>query len=65
VATNLELNPKLVDEAKTMGNFRTKREAVTAALEEFVSKRKQREVIKLFGKVDYAPDYDYKKSRRK
>ncbi len=65
VATNLELDPKLVDEAKAAGNFRTKREAVNAALLEFVTKRKQREVIKLFGTVDYAPDYDYKKSRRK
>ncbi len=65
MATNLEIDPNLIDQAKAAGNFRTKREAVTAALEEFVTKRKQREVIKLFGTVDYAPDYDYKKSRRK
>ncbi len=65
VATNLELDPKLVDEVKAAGNHRTKREAVTAALEEYLIKRKQREVIKLFGTVDYAPDYDYKKLRRK
>ena len=65
VATNLEIDPKLIEEVKAAGNHRTKREAVTAALQEYLTRRKQREVIKLFGTVEYDPNYDYKKSRRK
>ena len=64
MATNLELDPKLVEEVKIAGHHRIKREAVTAALQEYLQRRRQREAIKLFGTVDYAADYDYKKSRR-
>ena len=65
MATNLELDPQLVEAVKLAGKHRTKREAVTAALQEYLQRRKQREVIKLFGTVDYAPNNDYKKSRSK
>jgi Arc/MetJ family transcription regulator len=65
MATNLELDDQLILEAKRLGNFSTKREAVTAALEEFVRRRKQLEILKLFGTVEYYDDYDYKKSRRR
>ncbi len=65
MATNLELDDKLILEAKRLGNFSTKREAVTAALEEFVQRRKQLEILDLFGKVEFDPDYDYKKNRLK
>jgi Arc/MetJ family transcription regulator len=63
MATNLELDDQLILEAKRLGNFATKREAVTAALEEFVQRRKQLEILDLFGKVEFDPDYDYKKNR--
>jgi hypothetical protein len=65
MATNLDLDDQLILEAKRLGNFATKREAVTAALEEFVRRRKQAGIIKLFGTIDFDPDYDYKKNRRK
>jgi hypothetical protein len=39
-------------------------EAVTAALEEYIRRRKQQEILSLFGKVDYAPGYDYKRERK-
>ncbi len=65
MATNLELDDQLILEAKRLGNFATKREAVTAALEEFVQRRKQLEILDLFGKVEFDPDYDYKKNRLK
>jgi hypothetical protein len=65
VATNLALDPNLVEEVKAAGNHRTKREAVTAAMQEYLQRRKQKDVIKLFGTVDYDADYDYKKLRRK
>lgn len=65
MATNLELDDQLILEAKRLGHFATKREAVTAALEEFVQRRKQLEILDLFGKVEFDPDYDYKKNRLK
>jgi Arc/MetJ family transcription regulator len=62
--TNLALDDRLILEAKRLGNYATKREAVTAALEEFVQRRKQQAILKLFGTVDFDPEYDYKKLRR-
>lgn len=65
MATNLALDPDLVEQIKAVGNHRTKREAVMAAMQEYLQRRQQKAVIKLFGTIDYDADYDYKKSRRK
>ncbi len=65
MATNLLLDDKLVAAAKRVGRHRTKRDAVNEALREYVSRRKQRSVLSLFGKLDWDPDYDYKAERRK
>lgn len=62
--TNLALDDRLIEEAKKLGKHRTKKEAVTAALDEYVRRRKQMEVISLFGTIDYDPEYDYKRARR-
>jgi Arc/MetJ family transcription regulator len=64
MSTNLALDDQLILEAKRLGNYATKREAVNAALEEFVRRRKQLEILKFVGTVDFDPDYDYKKLRR-
>ena len=63
MATNLALDDKMIEEAVKLGKFRSKREAVNTAVEEYVKRKKQAGLIELFGKVDYYPDYDYKKSR--
>jgi Arc/MetJ family transcription regulator len=63
VATNLDLDPALVDAAVTAGGCRTKKEAVTEALREYVARRKQAEITRLFGSVGFDPRYDYKKQR--
>lgn len=65
MATNLALNNDLINEAVKLGNHKTKREAVTRALEEYISRRKQQKIKELFGKIDYDPDYDYKIQRSK
>jgi Bacterial antitoxin of type II TA system, VapB len=62
--TNLAIDDRLIAEAQKLGRHRTKRETVTAALEEYIKRRKQREIISLFGKIDYAVDYDYKRERK-
>ena len=64
MSTNLALDDQLILEAKRLGNYSTQREAVNAALKEFVQRRKQLEILKLFGTIDFDPDYDYKKLRR-
>ncbi len=63
MATNLMINDRLLTEAKKLGNFKTKRETVDAALEEFIRRRRQMEILDLFHRIDYDPDYDYKKAR--
>ena len=62
--TNLALDDELIDEARILGNHRTKREAVNEALEEYVARRKRRQVVKLFGQVEWDPDYDHKAERK-
>ena len=63
MATNLAIDDKLIDEARRIGAHKTKKEAVTAALQEYIQRRKQMEILKLFGTIDYDPAYDYKKVR--
>ena len=65
MATNLALDDKLIEQAVSLGNHKTKREAVTAALEEYIRQRKRLGILEMFGKVDYHPAYDHKKLRRK
>lgn len=63
--TNLALDDELLDQALTIGGHRTKRETVNQALREFIQRRQRLELVKLFGKVEYSPKYDYKKERRR
>ncbi len=63
MATNLALDPDLLDRALAVSGERTKKAAVTKALEEFIARREQRGILDLFGKLDWDPDYDYKKER--
>lgn len=65
VPTNLNIDDKILKEAVKISGLKTKRETVNMALEEFVRRRRQLEVFKLFGKIDYDPGYDYKKARRR
>ena len=48
-----------------MGRHKTKKEAVTRALEEYVRRHKQASIVEVFGTVDFDPAYDYKAERRK
>lgn len=62
--TNLAIDDSLIDEARRIGKHTTKRDAVTAALVEYIQHRKQLEILKLEGTIDYDPSYDYKKIRK-
>lgn len=63
--TNLAIDDRLIQEAQKLGHHRTKKEAVNAALDEYVRRRKQVAILNLFGTIDYDENYDYKRARRK
>jgi Arc/MetJ family transcription regulator len=65
MATNLDLDDKLIVAAQRAGKHKTKKEAVNAALEESVRQRKRMELIDAFGTFDFDPAYDYKAERRR
>jgi Arc/MetJ family transcription regulator len=62
--TNLALDDSLIAEARRIGHHVTKKAAVTAALEEYINRRKQMEILKLAGTIDYDPAYDSQKIRQ-
>ena len=65
MATNLAIDDKLLEEARIVGKHATKKAVVNEALAEYIQRRKQAEIIKLFHSVEYDQDYDHKKQRRK
>ncbi len=65
MATNLSIDPDLLNRALKVSGEKTKKAAVTKALEEFVNRREQKRILELFGKIDWDPTYDYKAARRR
>ena len=64
MSTNLALDDQLIEFAKSLGKHRSKKEAVTVALEEYVQRLKQQAILEEFGRIDYDPKYSYKKQRK-
>ena len=62
--SNLAIDDRLLAQAQKAGKHRTKLETVNAALQEYIQRRKQLEIISLFGTIDYESGYDYKRERR-
>jgi len=65
MATNLQIDDKLITRATKLGGHRTKKAAVTQALADYVRHLEQEKILSLLGTVDFAPGYDYKKQRAK
>ncbi len=63
MATNLAISQELLLEALELSGLKTMKDTVNLALKEFINRRRQIEILKLFGKLDPDPDYDYKKGR--
>ena len=63
MSTNLVIDDDLINEALALGHFKTKEDTVITALREFINRRKQLEIIELFGQFDPDADYDYKLGR--
>ena len=64
MATNLDLDDRLIEEARQLGRHSTKKAAVTDALKEYVLRRRQLRILEEFGTVDYDETYDYKAERK-
>jgi len=64
MATNLKIDPELLEEAKRIGHFRTKKEAVNQALTEFIQHRRQLDILDFEGKIEFFDDYDPKALRK-
>ena len=63
MATNLSIEPELLEKALQVSGEKTKKAAVTKALEEFIARREQRKLLELFGRLEWNPDFDYKAER--
>jgi len=63
MATNLSIDPELLEHALQVSGERTKRAAVTKALQEFIARREQARITELFGTLDWSDNYDYKAGR--
>jgi len=64
MATNLALDDNLIEEARKLGGHKSKKAAVTAALDEYIRRHKQTEIVRLFSRIDFDPAYDYKAGRK-
>ena len=62
--TNLAIDDQLLDQARSVGGFRTKRETVNEARREFIQRRERQAPAKLAGTIEYDSKYDYKRDRR-
>ena len=65
MATNLQVDDRLIKKALKLGKHKTKKDAVTKALIEYIDHLEQEKIFSMFGTVEYGPEYDYKKQRRR
>lgn len=63
--TNLATDDRLIREAQKRGHHRTKKDTITTALEEYIRRRKQLEILSLFNTIEYDPNYEYKRERNR
>ncbi len=63
MATNLDLDPELLERAFALSGEKTKKAAVTKALEEFIARHDRRRLLDLFGTLEWDPDFDLKAER--
>jgi hypothetical protein len=63
MATNLSLDPDLVDRAVKLSGQKTKKAALTRALEEFIARRRQKRPVELMGKLEWDTSFDHKAER--
>ena len=65
MATNLAIDDDLLLAAQEIGQQPTKKSTVTKALEEYIARRKRLKALDMFGKLEFDPNFDYKKDRKR
>jgi hypothetical protein len=60
---NVLIEQELLEEAQALSGLASQKEIVAAALEEFVSFRKRKNVVDLIGEIEFADGYDYRAMR--
>jgi Arc/MetJ family transcription regulator len=65
MATNLAIDDRLIREAQKAGGLKTKKATVTEALKEYIMRRKQMKILKLFGEIEINHSYNYKAGRNR
>jgi len=63
MAKNISIDPELVERVLELSGERTKDAAVTKALQEFIARRRQKRLLDLMNKLEWASPYDYKAER--
>ena len=63
--TRVDVNARLIEQARRVGGYKTSREVVTVALQEFVKRRQQLRIVDLLGRIPYESEYDYKAERKR
>jgi Arc/MetJ family transcription regulator len=63
VRTNVEIDDKLMKEAQRLSGLKTKRAVIDAALQMFVRVKRQSDILKLAGKVEFWDDADDRADR--
>ena len=61
MATNLSIDPELIERALAVSGEKTKKAAVARTLEEFVARRQQKQLLDLMRKFDWDASFDYKR----
>jgi len=59
-ATNLSIDPDLIERALEVSGERTKKVAVTRALQEVIARSRQKRLLDLSGKLEWVSSYHYK-----
>ena len=65
MATNLQLDDKLIEKTLKLGGHKTKKDDVSKALIKYIQNLEQEKILSMFGTIDYDPEYDYKKQRQR
>jgi len=61
--TSVSIDSDLLERVLKVSGERTKKAAVTKALEEFIARRRQQRLLDLIGKLEWDDSCDYKAAR--
>jgi len=64
MATDLSIDDDLLRVAQEIGGLKTRAATVNEALREFIQRRRQTEVLRLLGQIDFDPKYRHKQGRQ-